>query len=186
VNENNIDLNRNNIDHEFGHPANPQYDEVHSWLAIAQWEGLEKQKADHAIMSFIARRGLFAFQAAATGGQYDHADGLFFGGRTLSWSAQTWRTIINQHCRGAKKVAYLDFHTGLGDYGACEIISVEGINKGSDDRARQWYVNDVKSPEKNESLSAAVNGTMENGFRDIAASIEVTTVALNDGTKPVL
>ncbi len=186
VNEDNIDLNRNNIDHELGHPANPQYDEVHSWLAIAQWEGLEKQKADNAITSFIAGRGLFAFQTAVTGGQYDHPDGLFYGGRALSWSAQTWRAIINEHCRGAKKVAYLDFHTGLGDHGACEIISIEGINRGSDDRARRWYGNDVKSPERNESLSAMVTGSMENGFRDIAANTEVTAVALEYGTKPVL
>jgi len=63
---------------------------------------------------------------------------------------------------------------------------VEGNNRGSDDRARRWYGNDVKSPEKNESLSAVVTGSMENGFRDIAANTEVTAVALEYGTKPVL
>jgi len=185
VTEDNIDLNRNNINHDAGHPANTKYAEVHAMLTPPVWEGPEKEKADKAIMDFIAERGLFAFQDAVSGGQYDHPDGLFFGGNAPSWSSRTWRALINDHCRGAARVAHMDFHTGLGDYGACEIISVEGNNVGGDDRARRWYGDEVKSPEKNESLSAVVTGSMENGFRDIADSAEVTAVALEYGTKPV-
>ena len=120
-----------------------------------------------------------------SGGQYDYPDGLFFGGRALSWSAQTWREIVEAHCRGAERVAHLDFHTGLGDYGACEIISVEGADGAGAERAALWYGDDVRSPERNDSLSAVVTGTMENGFNGIAQETEVTTVALEYGTKPV-
>ena len=182
VTEDNIDLNRNNLDHSAGHPANPKYAEVHDWLTPRDWHGPGREEADAAIAAYIAERGLFAFQEAVSGGQYDYPDGLFYGGRTLSWSAQTWREIIEAHCRGAGRVAHLDFHTGLGDYGACEIISVEGAGA---ERAALWYGDDVRSPERNDSLSAVVTGSMENGFNGIAQKTEVTTVALEYGTKPV-
>ena len=185
VTEDNIDLNRNNLDHGAGHPANPKYAEVHDWLTPRDWHGPEREAADAAIAAFIAERGLFAFQEAVSGGQYDYPDGLFFGGRALSWSAQTWREIVEAHCRGAERVAHLDFHTGLGDYGACEIISVEGADGAGAERAALWYGDDVRSPERNDSLSAVVTGTMENGFNGIAQKTEVTTVALEYGTKPV-
>ena len=77
------------------------------------------------------------------------------------------------------------FTHGLGDYGACEIISVEGADGAGAERAALWYGDDVRSPERNDSLSAVVTGTMENGFNGIAQKTEVTTVALEYGTKPV-
>ena len=182
VTEGNIDLNRNNLDHGAGHPANPKYAEVHAWLTPQDWDGPGREAADAAIAAYINEHGLFAFQEAVSGGQYDFPDGLFFGGRALCWSARTWRKIVELHCRGAQRVAHLDFHTGLGDYGACEIISVEGAGA---ERARLWYGDEVKSPEKNDSLSAVVTGSMENGFDGIAQETEVTTVALEYGTKPL-
>ena len=127
-----------------------------------------------------SQQGRLPFQEAVSGGQYDFPDGLFFGGRALSWSAQTWRAIVEEHCRGAERVAHLDFHTGLGDYGACEIISVEGAGAA---RARLWYGDEVKSPERNDSLSAVVTGSVENAFDGIARETEVTSVALEYGTQ---
>lgn len=185
VTEDNIDLNRNNLDHAAGHPANPKYEEVHPYLTPTDWHGPAKEEADAAIATFIQDRGLFAFQEAVSGGQYDHPDGLFYGGRALSWSAETWWRLAVEHCRGAERVAHLDFHTGLGDYGACEIISVEGNGDAEEDRARAWYGDEVRSPEKNESLSAVVTGSMENAFNPILGETEVTSVALEYGTKPV-
>ncbi|MCY3830116.1 MAG: M14 family metallopeptidase [Rhodospirillaceae bacterium] len=180
VTEDNIDLNRNNLDHGAGHPANPAYAEIHAWLTPRDWHGPGRAEADAAIAAYIGEHGMFAFQEAVSGGQYDFPDGLFFGGRALSWSARTWRAIVEDHCRGAERVAHLDFHTGLGDYGACEIISVEGAGTA---RARLWYGDEVKSPERNDSLSAVVTGSVENAFDGIARETEVTSVALEYGTQ---
>ncbi|MDE0704358.1 MAG: M14 family metallopeptidase [Rhodospirillaceae bacterium] len=180
VTEDNIDLNRNNLDHDAGHPANEKYAEIHAWLTPRDWHGPGRAEADAAIAAYIKEHGMFAFQEAVSGGQYDFPDGLFFGGRALSWSAQTWRAIVEEHCRGAERVAHLDFHTGLGDYGACEIISVEGAGAA---RARLWYGDEVKSPERNDSLSAVVTGSVENAFDGIARETEVTSVALEYGTQ---
>ena len=183
VTEDNIDLNRNNLDHRGGHPANPKYARLHDWLTPRDWYGAGRKEADTAIAAYIDEHGLFAFQEAVSGGQYDFPDGLFYGGRSLSWSARTWRKIVEAHCRGAGRVAHLDFHTGLGDYGACEIIGVEGAGGAGAERARRWYGDEVKSPERNDSLSAVVTGSMENGFGSIAGEAEVTSVALEYGTR---
>ena len=181
--EHNIDLNRNNLDHGAGHPANEKYAEIHALLTPRDWTGPGRERADAAIAAYIREHGMFAFQEAVSGGQYDFPDGLFFGGRALSWSAQTWQAIVDAHCRGARRVAHLDFHTGLGDHGACEIISVESADGAGAGRARRWYGDAVKSPERNDSLSAVVTGSMENGFDDIAQESEVTSVALEYGTQ---
>ena len=183
VTEDNIDLNRNNLDHGAGHPANEKYAEIHAWLTPRDWTGPGRERADAAIAAYIGEHGMFAFQEAVSGGQYDFPDGLFFGGRALSWSAQTWRAIVDAHCRGARRVAHLDFHTGLGDHGACEIISVESAGGAGAGRARRWYGDAVKSPERNDSLSAVVTGSVENGFDGIAQETEVTSVALEYGTQ---
>lgn len=183
VTEDNIDLNRNNLDHGAGHPANEKYAEIHAWLTPRDWTGPGRERADAAIAAYINEHGMFAFQEAVSGGQYDFPDGLFFGGRALSWSARTWRSIVDAHCRGARRVAHLDFHTGLGDHGACEIISVESADGAGAGRARRWYGAAVKSPERNDSLSAVVTGSMENGFDALAQKAEVTSVALEYGTQ---
>ncbi len=183
VTEHNIDLNRNNLDHSAGHPANEKYAGIHAWLTPRDWHGPGREEADAAIAAYINEHGMFAFQEAVSGGQYDFPDGLFYGGRALSWSARTWLKIVEAHCRGARRVAHLDFHTGLGDYGACEIISVEGADGRGADRAREWYGKEVKSPERNDSLSAVVTGSMENGFDGIDRETEVTSVALEYGTQ---
>ncbi len=185
VTEGNVDLNRNNLDHDAGHPANPRYAELHPWLAPRDWSGPERERAEAAIAAWVAEHGAFAFQAAVSGGQYDRPDGLFYGGTSLTWSAQTWRAIVDTHCRGAGRVAHLDFHTGLGEYGACEIIAVEGDGGPGLERARQWYGAAVASPERGESLSAVVTGSMENGFAGLGSGTEVTSVALEYGTKPI-
>ena len=38
VNEDNIDINRNNIDFSAALPGNPDYDTIHPWLLPEQWD----------------------------------------------------------------------------------------------------------------------------------------------------
>ena len=64
-----------------------------------------------------------AFQAAVSGGQYTRPTGLFYGGRGESWSNTTLRGILKDSLApSVKKLAVLDFHTGLGPMGYGEPI----------------------------------------------------------------
>ncbi len=184
VTEDNVDLNRNFQDFDDDLPANPNYDEVHPWLVPANWEGPDRELADKAIAEYIESRGMFAFQAAVSTGQYDHADGLFYGGREPTWSRRLIEDNAGDWCQGVKKFAFIDLHTGLGPRGYGELISVDDGRGGDYERARQWYGDDVKSPSAGDSVSAEVQGTISGGYLNALGSVEFTGIALEYGTIP--
>ncbi len=185
VNEDNIDVNRNFRDHDQPHPENPAYGQVHDMLVPEDWDGQGRADADKRIAEFIAKNGAFAFQAAVSGGQYDRADGLFYGGRQPCWSNLTVHDILRRHTAGAKRVGFIDFHTGLGPWGHGEKISVGPSDSAEFARARDWYGDDITSPEGGTSTSAIVQGTVANAFADAAPAAEFTGLALEYGTLSV-
>ncbi len=184
VNEDNIDLNRNFLDFSKGLPENPDYAEVHEDLVPDDWDGPARAEADAAIQKYIDDKTIGVYQAAVTGGQHIHADGLFFGGFEPSWTNKTLRSVVSRHASKAKHLALLDFHTGLGPYGHGELIYVgnpEGLP-----RAKRWYGEDVTSPEAGTSASAVVRGTIDVGVTESAPNASHTCVAIEYGTIPVL
>lgn len=187
VNEDNVDINRNFIDHDAPHPANEPYDSVHAFLAPADWDGPARAAADRGIDDYIATNGEFAFQAAVTGGQYGHADGLFYGGQAPVWSNQVLHGIIDRQVNGRARVGFIDFHTGLGPRGYGEPIFVGQPKSADHRRARDWYGDDVTSPEAGNSKSAVVQGTLASAFTStLPAGTTFTGIALEYGTVPVL
>ena len=174
VNEDNIDLNRNFLDFSKGLPENPEYAEVHESLVPDDWDGPARAKADAAIQDYIEEKSIGTYQAAVTGGQHTHADGLFFGGFEPSWTNKTLRSVVKKHAGESRHLALLDFHTGLGPYGHGELIYVgnpEGLP-----RAISWYGEDVTSPEAGTS----------SGVTESAPNASHTCVAIEYGTIPVL
>ena len=155
TNEDNIDLNRNFRDHSLPYPANPAYDEVHPWLLPDHWSGPSLAAANGALDAYVAERGARALQVAVSGGQYDHPDGLFYGGRRQAWSNQAWRAILAAHACPRQVLAVLDIHTGLGRRGACELIC--GAAPGSREHrlADQWYGGSVVFPGLTSTAPAA-------------------------------
>ncbi len=187
VNEDNVDINRNFIDHDTPHPANEPYDSVHALLVPADWDGPARAAADRGIDDYIAARGEFTFQAAVSGGQYGHADGLFYGGRAPVWSNRVLRRIIDSQAGGRAQVGFIDFHTGLGPRGYGEPIFVGQPDSADHRRARDWYGDQLTSPEVGNSTSAEVQGTLANAFTaTLPAGTAFTGIALEYGTVPVL
>lgn len=184
VTEDNVDLNRNFIDFEAPLPENPAYDEVHPWLVPSDWDGPAHQAADAAIKAYIAEHGMLAYQAAVSGGQYDHPDGLFYGGQAATWSRRTIETLAQEHLIGRSHVALIDFHTGLGPRGYGELISVDVPGGAEHLRAVAWYGDEVRTPGSGDSVSAKVNGTIESGYHALLQNAESTTIAIEFGTLP--
>ncbi len=184
VTEDNVDLNRNFIDFEAPLPENPAYDEVHPWLVPSDWDGPAHQAADAAIKAYITEHGMLAYQAAVSGGQYDHPDGLFYGGQAASWSRRTIETLAQEHLIGRSHVALIDFHTGLGPRGYGELISVDVPGGAEHLRAVAWYGDEVRTPGSGDSVSAKVNGTIESGYHALLQNAESTTIAIEFGTLP--
>ena len=182
VTEDNVDLNRNFQDFEGPPPANAAYAEVHPWLVPDDWDGPARQAADQAIAEFIEANGMFAYQAAVSGGQYDHSDGLFFGGFEATWSNRTIRSLAGGWCGDADHVALIDLHTGLGPRGFGELIAIG--DEAATARAKAWYGDEARSLLGGESVSAQVQGTMNQGYEQSIGDAQLTPIAIEYGTLP--
>ena len=185
VNEDNVDLNRNFVDHDLPYPDKPDYDAVHPLLLPADWDGSAREAADRGIEAYIAEHGFAAFQSAVSSGQYTHPDGLFYGGNEPCWSNVNWRRLLAAYAPGRRRIGFLDLHTGLGPYGYGEPIFLSWPDMAQYERAREWYGDDVTAPEAGDSTSSAVQGVVAAAFNDLDCGAEVTAIALEYGTLPV-
>jgi hypothetical protein len=190
VTESNVDLNRNCVDH-FGSEAlknfNPDYERLNELLNPEQWSTAKPHVGFHKIMGYINEGGPERFQRAVSIGQYRHERGLFYGGANKTWSRLTLEEIISTELRGAKNIAVIDYHTGLGQTGTGELICVEAPSSDAYQRAVRLYGNRVKSTKTLESdakaVSADVHGSIDRLFH---GSNVLTYVALEFGTVSVL
>lgn len=184
VNEDNVDVNRNHIDHDQPPPANPTYDELHALLLPVDWGGPGRMEADEALRDLIAARGLRYVQGGLTRGQYDHPDGLFYGGRRPVWSNTMWRTIVREYVAGHRRVAFVDLHSGLGRYGYGEPIFRGRFDESGYGRARAWYGDSVTSSEDGTSSSTDIMGNTAAALAEETGDAELTAITLEFGTVP--
>jgi hypothetical protein len=116
--ENNVDLNRNFIDRSAdATPVNRHYETLHDDLLIRQWSDAESARVDSALGRFTEKHGRDVLFDTLARGQYLHADGLMYGGKDREWSNRMLETIVKDTLLNAEKVAFIDWHTGIGDYG---------------------------------------------------------------------
>ncbi len=179
----NVDLNRNFHDFSKPLPANPAYDEIAHLLVPAQWP---PDAATHeAVTRYVSERGPAAWQAAVSGGQHDHPQGLFYGGRNPTWSQHTLRQVLRDHGRRCLRLGWIDFHTGLGPNGHGERIFACRDDAQALARARAWWGADVTSIYDGSSSSAMLTGLMWLCAYEECAQAEYTGIALEYGTIPI-
>ncbi len=179
----NVDLNRNFSDFHQPLPGNPGYDEIAHRLVPATWPPRWRDQA--AILAFLLRRGPRALQAAVSGGQYAHAQGLFYGGRSPTWSHVTLRHVLREHGAHAERLAWIDLHTGLGPSGVGERIYAGRPDAAAVARARTWWGPKITSIYDGSSSSAHLTGLMWNAAYDECPQAEYTGIALEYGTVPM-
>jgi hypothetical protein len=138
------------------------------------------------LLIFAARYGMRATRVAVTGGQYSHPDGLFFGGRAATWSADTLRTIVARHVEGMPRIVFFDVHTGLGPFANAEIISNSPKDTEEYQRARAIWGDRVKTTKAGESVSADLSGTLKLAVPRMVPSATVTAASIEFGTVPAL
>ncbi|MFO1081080.1 MAG: M14 family metallopeptidase [Reyranellaceae bacterium] len=182
VTEDNVDLNRNFVDHDKPYPANPGYDELAAAILPGRWDEASTAETTRAFAAFAQKHGAFGLQSALSGGQYGHRDGIFYGGARPTWSNRTIRTIAREELSRAERVAVIDFHTGLGPFGHGELICTVSPGSPSYARTRAWYGDELTSPESGTSASAVVVGVMVDAFPQELPDAEVTSVAIEYGT----
>ncbi len=183
-NEDNVDLNRNFIDHSKPYPKNYGYAELADLIAPKSISFWENTKLRLNLLWYRLRNGMAALKQAVSGGQYAYAKGLFFGGHFETWSTKTLRDIIRLYLSNARRVIFVDVHTGLGPHGYAEIIMNVQPDTPAYKRAVMYWGERVRTTVKGKSVSVHLQTTLKLDVPKILPWAEVTAVSLEFGTYP--
>ncbi len=139
VTQENVDLNRNfQPTSREPLPANAAYTRD-CMRCCCRRTGRRTPTTSAALARWIATHGAAAFQAAVTRGQYEFADGLFFGGNAPTWSHQhAARRCCASTRAGRGEIGWIDLHTGLGPSGIGERIFGAAMMRRAGARQRWW------------------------------------------------
>lgn len=184
VTHENVDLNRNWVDFDRPLPTNDGYDELHPLLCPSEWTDASRAAGGAALGAFVQRHGESATQYAVSGGQYAHATGVFYGGRGPTWSRRTQTALFGHYLRQARRVAILDYHTGLGSWGFATQIVTQPRGSVQFARAARWFGAVTASVYDGNSVSAAIAGDGLSAAASLLPHAEVTVLALEVGTLP--
>lgn len=185
VDAQNIDVNRNLMDHDAVAPDNPDYELLHGLLCPQEWSEATRLDGARTLSDFQAQRGRSSLENALAKGQRSHDDGLFYGGREPSWSIQLLRSTLASTVRHTDRIILLDVHTGLGSYGGCQLIC--GIEEGSSRVAavRGWLGEGALFFGEGSGYQRMA-GAIDSGIEALLEGIEVTPVTVEFGTLPTL
>jgi hypothetical protein len=187
VTHENVDINRNFLDFSAPLPVNEAYASLHALLLPEQWPPTAQNEA--ALMAWVGEHGAGAFQEAVSGGQYQFEDGLFFGGKAPTWSNLNFREVLRTHAQAARKLAWIDLHTGLGPSGLGERIFACRDDKAAYARANAWWGSPaapVTSIYDGSSTSALLTGLNWSAVYEECPQAEYTGIAMEYGTLPLM
>ncbi|MBN34701.1 MAG: hypothetical protein CMM46_07975 [Rhodospirillaceae bacterium] len=186
VTHENVDLNRNHLEHGQPYPVNEGYEQLKDAICPVSWTPEARASARATLEAYAEAYGPMALQGALSGGQYSHPEGLFFGGHQTTWSAKTMAAVAGKHAASARHVGWIDYHTGLGPYGYGELISDHLLGDPGHARLVDWLgESDVTNTDDGSSTSAPLTGVNSLCVAGAAPHATVTMVTPEFGTSPV-
>lgn len=184
VNEDNTDVNRNFVDHAHP-PVNADYAALADAIAPTDISPAAMKAANAKLRGYAKTHGDFALQSALSSGQYAFPGGLYYGGARPSWSALMLEDVFREELAGVEDLVVIDFHTGLGESGAAEMIIEDVPGTPAYARAKALWGGCVQSTADGGSLSARLTGTIDEAVSRWMAGKTLTFAALEVGTMPV-
>ncbi len=181
-NEDNIDLNRNFISDFNNLPSSDEYDTIASYAAPDLYESNALENSIKKLFEYAANNGFDALQNALTKGQFKHQDGIYFGGKTASWSHMILINYLHKNCSDLKNLCIIDIHTGLGKYGTSEIILDFPQETKCFRTAYEIWGEEVKSTTNGNSVSAKVYGSIDTKVCSLFEKQNAVFIALEFGT----
>jgi hypothetical protein len=183
VNESNVDLNRNFLRHPEEHVANPGYDALHDAINPERLDPESEAESRRRLLAYAEQHGFRRLQEVLACGQYAHPRGVQYGGQREEASNRLLRAIAREESRGARSVAWVDLHTGLGPFGEVEPISESPAEAPAFLRLRAWLGDAAKSTAAGDSVSPALRGVMEWALaQELGPDCELTAFAAEFGT----
>lgn len=184
--ENNVDLNRNFIDHQKKPLETDLTKPVHELLRSSNARGPRFTKIMLGLGKLLLSAGSSKLLNEISRGQYNHADGIGFGGLSPEWSNETLQKILHTHLKGSKRVTIIDWHTGIGDYGQPCFLCFDAVHTPEYNRALQVWGKGIEKSHTNYSSGERPDyqGLLINAARDLAqaAGAQTTTCVIEFGT----
>ncbi len=185
VTEENVDLNRNFIDFSKPLPRNPGYAEVHPIVTPERWDDEAVAEVFRKLAEYRARVGEQAFSDAFNGGQYSHADGIYYGGARAQWSNAAFRKAVAENLGHAKRAAFIDLHTGIGPRYEHIYLTFAPAGSPAYERARAWWgERAVNRAGVTHKAVAVYRGVLIDAFVEMLPRAEATTLVVEFGTLP--
>lgn len=187
VNESNVDLNRNFVADFGSMGVSADYEALFPALNPPDLDPDREPARWEALAHFSAAHGARRLQQAIAEGQYRHPRGMQFGGHGPEASRRHLLEWIDATLSTANDVLWVDFHTGLGESGDCELITTAAPGTDAWSRATAvWPEVRSASPSADQSVSTPLHGLMEEGVaRSLPAGCRFAMVAPEFGTHPI-
>lgn len=182
--ENNVDLNRNFIDHRAAHPENTHYATLHPFLIPEEWSEEALAKAAIAIEAFRDTHGPDALFEVTARGQYTHPDGTIYGGNGPEWSNNILFDIVDTHLSEAERVGLIDWHTGIGEYGEPFFLCFNAEDSPEQYQAALWWGKDRVLNQRPHGLARPnYQGLVFRGVEQFLSGRKVSGAVIEFGTR---
>lgn len=186
TNEQNVDLNRNFIDFSGPLPDNPSYREIHPLLCPEDRSEAGRAAASQALSAWISEHGQAAFFGTVFRGQYEVPEGLIYGGRDRQWSNHALENVASRFLPNAKQIAFIDWHTGLGEYGKSFFLCFNDPGSPEWERCCDWWGREAIESKAgfNGAARPQYSGLVFHGMRSFCAQAEFSGAVIEFGTTP--
>ncbi|NKB98831.1 MAG: DUF2817 domain-containing protein [Pseudomonadales bacterium] len=189
VTEDNVDLNRNFLDHSIP-PENPEYLEIAEILEPNEWHQDTEASIREQLSHFSQKHGARWLQGAMTKGQYTHENGFFYGGKEPTWSNLKLHELGRRYINHARMATMVDIHTALGQFGEAECITTYPMTSDEYKRCRSLWGMRVQTTDTGDSVSVDVNGPMVNAMQQysdaLGTGLEFGTHAVSEVTMALI
>ncbi|MCW5772348.1 MAG: M14 family metallopeptidase [Rhodospirillaceae bacterium] len=185
--ENNVDLNRNFIDRSGGLPRNDGYAALHPAICPDDWTEESLARAEARRAQWVQENGFDAWINAINAGQYSEPTGFGYGGAEPEWSNRTLEEILRRELAGVKKIGFIDWHTGLGDYAAPFFLCFNERGSPEWELACSWWGRDRVDTQAgfDGAPRPQYSGLVFHGARRFVAPAQFAGAVIEFGTGPM-
>ncbi len=182
--ENNVDLNRNFVNYDFGLPANAAYSELHDIVCPVAWDEDTQSQIMGKLDEYAAEHGPARLVNGLISGQYSHPAGLNFGGAKPEWSNRVMSRICREQLAHAKRVLLIDWHTGLGGFGEGVFLCFNAPASDEFALACEWFgADNITAEHFAESGTPRYQGLLCLGARECLPAARTLTLVVEFGTR---
>jgi hypothetical protein len=179
VNEDNVDLMKNLVYGDRWTPPDPLFIEFDDLIDLEHLDVVGADVARSRRADFLKRHGMDRLMASLKKGQSDRPKSICYNGRGATWSKITLDHILKEHAGGAANVAFIDLHSGVGDYGEAHVIV--GGDLASQGRVRRLLGEDAHDTDLVTDTPVYVTqGAMLPGATFTAMTMEAGTVEFGE------